>query len=148
MMELDGMHDEEIKLTLHNMLPHGHRDMGPMPILFFNIRLLDGTKIGKCDLRVGNSDITEILGHVGYEIDESYQGHHYAAKACRLLMAYAAKTGMKEITITCDDDNIPSRKTCEWLGMTLTDIFPVPDGIKAYDYKNGSGIKCRYRAEL
>jgi len=148
MMELDGMRDEIVKLTLHNMLPHGHRDMGPMPILFFHIRLLDGTIIGKCDLRVGNSDITVVMGHIGYEILEEYRGNHYAVRACRLLMEYAKKAGMQEITVTCDDNNYPSRRTCELLGMTLEDIFKVPEGIVAYDYKNGSGVKCRYRISL
>lgn len=148
MIELDGMQDEKIKLTLHNMLPHGHRDMGDMPILFFNIRLLDGTRIGKCDLRVGNSDITEILGHVGYEIEEEYRGNHYAVRACKLMLTYAKKAGMKRVFITCDDDNFPSRRTCELLGMELEGIFQVPPGIAAYDYKNGSGIKCRYVMDL
>ena len=55
MIQLDGMQDDVIKLTLSRMLAKGHPDMGEMPILFFNIRLLDGTRIGQCDLRVGDS---------------------------------------------------------------------------------------------
>lgn len=55
MIELDGMRDDEIKLTLLKLLPHGHPDMGEMPIMFFRIRLLDHTWIGNCDLRLGDS---------------------------------------------------------------------------------------------
>ena len=62
MIEMEGLQDDEIKLTLAKMLPKGHPDMGDMPILFFNIRLLDGTRIGQCDLRVGDSRHTEVLG--------------------------------------------------------------------------------------
>ena len=35
MIELDGMRDDVIKLTLQKLLPNGHKDMGEMPILFF-----------------------------------------------------------------------------------------------------------------
>ena len=66
MIEMEGLQDDEIKLTLAKMLPKGHPDMGDMPILFFNIRLLDGTRIGQCDLRVGDSRlIGEILNIEG-----------------------------------------------------------------------------------
>ena len=92
MIELEGMQDDTIKLTLAKLLPKGHKDMGEMPILFFNVRLLDGTRIGHCDLRVGDSRQTEVLGHLGYEIYERYRGHHYAVRVCRLLMDYF-KTG-------------------------------------------------------
>jgi len=36
MIQLDGMQDDVIKLTLSRMLAKGHPDMGEMPILFFN----------------------------------------------------------------------------------------------------------------
>ena len=76
MIEMEGLQDDESKLTLAKMLPKGHPDMGDMPILFFNIRLLDGTRIGQCDLRVGDSRHTEVLGHIGYGIYEAYRGHN------------------------------------------------------------------------
>ena len=146
MIELEGMRDDQIKLTLAKMLPKGHPNMGEMPILFFNIRLLDGTRIGQCDLRVGDSDKTEVLGHIGYGIYEQYQGHHYAVRACRLLMDYARRSHMDHVDITCDTDNYPSIRTCELLGAEKLGTIPVPpDNI---DYQNGSRLKYRYRIML
>lgn len=146
MIEMEGLQDDEIKLTLAKMLPKGHPDMGDMPILFFNIRLLDGTRIGQCDLRVGDSRHTEVLGHIGYGIYEAYRGHHYAAKACRLLMKYAKKAHMPHVDITCNTDNQASIRTCELLNAQLLGTVEVPsDNI---DYQNGSRIKYRYRIIL
>ncbi len=146
MIELDGMRDEELKLTLAKLLPKGHKDMGEMPILYFNIRLLDGTLIGHCDLRLGDSRQTEVLGHLGYEIFEQYRGHHYAVRACRLLMGYAKRAHMDQVDITCDVDNYPSIRTCELLGGQRLGIIAVPpDNI---DFANGSRLKYRYRVML
>ena len=143
MIELEGMHDDTIKLTLAKMLPKGHPDMGEMPILFFNIRLLNGTWIGQCDLRVGDSDKTAVLGHIGYGINEPYRGHHYAVRACRLMMDYAKRAHMEYVDITCDTDNYPSIRTCELLGAEMlgTIIVP-PDNV---EYGKGRGVKYRYR---
>lgn len=146
MIEIEGLQDNEIKLTLAKMLPNGHRDMGDMPILFFNIRLLNGTRVGQCDLRVGDSRHTEVLGHIGYGIYEEYRGHHYAAKACRLLMKYAQKAHMQHVDITCDVDNVASIRTCELLDAKLLGTVEVPpDNI---EYQNGSRIKYCYRIIL
>lgn len=146
MIQLDGMQDDVIKLTLSRMLAKGHPDMGEMPILFFNIRLLDGTRIGQCDLRVGDSVQTEVLGHIGYGIDAPYRGHHYAVRACRLLMGYAKRAHMEHVDITCDIDNYASIRTCELLDGQWMGVIPVPpDNI---EYANGSREKYRYRIIL
>lgn len=148
MIELDGMRDEVIKLTLLKLLPHGHPDMGEMPILFFRIRLLDDTWIGNCDLRLGDSDITEILGHVGYSIQEEYRGHHYAVHACQLMCDYARRANMNHLDITCDIDNYPSIRTCERLGAEKIATIDVPDGFKTYDDTPCCGKKYKYRIDL
>lgn len=146
MIELDGMHDDTIKLTLNNMLAHGHKDMGDMPILFFTIRLLDNTWIGQCDLRVGDSPQTEIMGHIGYGIDAPYQGHHYAVRACRLLLDYARRAHMRQLYITCDVDNLASIRTCELLGAEKVGMILVPKD--CLDYQRGSRKKYKYRVQL
>lgn len=148
MIELDGMRDDVIKLTLLKLLPHGHPDMGEMPILFFRIRLLDDTWIGSCDLRLGNSEITDILGHVGYSIDEHYRGHHYAERACRLLCGYAKRANMTQLDITCDIDNYASIRTCERLGAEMIAIIDVPENFKTYDDTPCCGKKYKYQIIL
>jgi tagatose 1,6-diphosphate aldolase len=39
-----------------------------LPAYYFDICLLDGTKIGKCDLRIGHNEKTYIGGNIGYSI--------------------------------------------------------------------------------
>ena len=146
MIEMQGMRDDTIKLTLMKMLPKGHPDMGTMPIMFFNIRLLDGTKIGTCDLRVGHSIKTIVLGNIGYEIYEEFRGNHYAVRASKILMDYAKKANMDYVDITCDTDNIPSMRTCELLEADLLGTVDVPPDNIAY--QTGSRIKYRYRKML
>ena len=148
MIELDGMRDDVIKLTLLKLLPHGHPDMGKMPILFFRIRLLDDTWIGSCDLRLGDSDITEVLGHMGYSIDEQYRGHHYAEHACRLMCDYARRANMTQLDITCDIDNYASIRTCERLGAEKIATIDVPPGFKTYDDTPSCGKKYKFRVML
>ena len=148
MFELDGMRDDTIKLTLTKLLPDGHPAMGKMPILFFKIRLLDGTWIGNCDLRVGDSEITEVLGHIGYGIHEAYRGHHYAVNACKLLLGYAKRAHMTQLYITCDIDNYPSIRTCELLGAERIETIEVPPDFKTYDDTACCGQKYKYRVIL
>lgn len=148
MIELDGMRDEVIKLTLQKLLPTGHKDMGDMPILFFRIRLLDGTWIGNCDLRLGDSVNTEILGHVGYSIHENYRGHRYAVHACKLMCDYAKRANMAQLDITCDIDNYASIRTCELLGAEKIALIDVPADFKTYDDTPCCGQKYKFRIKL
>lgn len=75
-----------------------------------------GEHIGRMELRLGHAPAIDFLGNVGYSIRPHYRGHHYAARACRLLAPIAREKGMDYLTITCDTDNEASRKTIESLG--------------------------------
>ncbi|HSI82469.1 MAG TPA: GNAT family N-acetyltransferase [Candidatus Methylacidiphilales bacterium] len=100
--------------------------------------------IGEVDLRLGyTTNLVRYGGHFGYGIRRERRGHHYAGKACKLLKQTAIAHGMDVVWITCNPDNWPSRKTCEWLGATLVEIVDLP---KDNDqYIEGERQKCRYR---
>lgn len=36
--------------------------------------------MGQCDLRIGYNERLYYGGHIGYQIDEKYRGHHYSKK--------------------------------------------------------------------
>lgn len=82
--------------------------------------------MGKCDLRIGHNEKLYFGGNIGYSVDEPFRGHHYAAKACRLLFALARKHDLGYVIITCREDNAPSYKTCESLGGALLEISDLP----------------------
>lgn len=103
-----------------------------LPAYKFQIYLIDGTPIGTTDLRIGHNAKTYIGGNIGYEINEAYRGHHYAAKACRLLFKLAKLHQLDYLYITCVPDNVPSYKTCEYLGGQLIEIADIPEDNEMY----------------
>ena len=117
-----------------------------LPAYYFDICLPDMTKIGSCDLRIGHNDKTYIGGNIGYGVDEAFRGHHYAAKACRLLFGLAAKHGMDHVFITCDPDNIASSRTCLAAGGRLVDIADIPEDNELY--ADGKRLAMVYRFDV
>jgi tagatose 1,6-diphosphate aldolase len=85
-------------------------------------------------------------GHIGYAVDLEHRGHHYAERACRLVLALAKAHGLDTIWITCNPDNVPSRRTCERLDATLVEIVRLPEDSDMY--QEGDREKCRYRVDL
>jgi tagatose 1,6-diphosphate aldolase len=85
-------------------------------------------------------------GNIGYGVYPPARGHHYAERACRLLLRLARAHGMKRLWITCNPDNIASKRTCERLGCTLGGIVTVPTGHPLY--LRGDREKCRYWLDL
>jgi tagatose 1,6-diphosphate aldolase len=102
---------------------------------------------GHLGLRIGDShDLEMYYGHIGYTVYPPARGRHYAERACRLLFPLARAHGMKTLWITCNPDNIASRRTCDRLGGEMTEIVDVPRSHPLY--KRGEIQKCRYRVAL
>ena len=103
---------------------------GHVPCYHFRVsRHGDPRKIGEVRLRVGRvEDCPSLLtsGQVGYGIDEPERGHGFAARACDLLRPVALAHGLNSLVITCDPENIASRRTCERLGAILVGTFDIP----------------------
>lgn len=116
--------DDDLELVLVKTTP-GDPDQGLVPQYEFELRLTDqSVKIGSIRFRV---DFTEKLkrfsGNIGYEVEENYRGHRYAARACRLLFPLAAAHGLSKLWITCSPDNAASRRTCELIGARYLDTI-------------------------
>lgn len=103
-----------------------------LPAYYFEICLLDGTRVGSCDLRIGHNEKTYIGGNIGYGVDGAYRGHRYAAKACRLAFKQARKHGMKNLFITCVPENAASARTCELAGGKLLEVADIPEDNEMY----------------
>lgn len=147
--------DGELELTLHRTYA-GNRALGLAPAYAFQMRRRTdtdskkshaATHIGDIDLRVSNDDyIVMYAGHIGYGVERAFRGHHYAARACRLLLPLAKAHGLHPLWITCNPDNLASRKTCELAGATLAEIVTLPRNTDLY--RRGEREKCRYRIDL
>ncbi len=104
-------------------------------------------RVGRIGLRLGNIPaIVLYAGHIGYGIVEAHRGHHYAAKACRIIKQVALDHGSRELWITTNPDNWPSRRTCEILGCKMVEIVDLPEDNDMY--REGERQKCRYRWDL
>jgi tagatose 1,6-diphosphate aldolase len=93
-----------------------------------------------------NEQIRQYSGHIGYGVFPPARGHHYAERATRLVMPLARKHGMDHLWITCNPDNLASRRTCERLGAKLINIVDIPRGNLLYE--KGERQKCRFRLDL
>ena len=103
--------------------------------------------LGNIRLSLGSTPHLErYAGHVGYGVLPKHRGHRYAARAVRLLLPLAYKTGLNPLWITCDPDDLASRRTLELAGAELIEIVDVPSD--CIIHRNGHLRKCRYRIML
>lgn len=121
---------------------------GYVPAYKFELRLRGQREtIGNNDLRVGDTERLRMYGgHLAYGVAPNFRGHHYAARGCRLLLPLARQHGINELWITCNPDNIASRRTCELAGAVFVEIVDLPEDIDMY--QEGERQKCRYRIDL
>lgn len=129
--DTEDLKDGEILLRL-SRVAEAQPEKRWLPAYYFDICLLDGEKIGYCDLRIGHNEKTYIGGNIGYGIDEPYRGHRYAAKACRLMFRQAKKHGMDHLYITCFPGNLASSRTCEIAGGTYIETALIPEDSEMY----------------
>lgn len=102
--------------------------------------------IGTINMRVGMNDNLYYVGNIGYGIDEPFRGNHYAARACNIIKDVAVAHDMNQVIITCNPDNLPSRRTCEKVGLTLLEIVDIPPHVNLYQI--GERQKCIYEWNL
>jgi predicted acetyltransferase len=102
---------------------------------------------GGIGLRIGDSEELRLYsGHIGYHVYPPFRGRHYAERSCRLLLPLARQHGLTHLWITCNPDNIASRRTCERLGARLVDTVPIPPSHPFH--ARGEREKCRFVLEL
>ncbi|MBT8495914.1 MAG: GNAT family N-acetyltransferase [Deltaproteobacteria bacterium] len=100
--------------------------------------------VGAIDLRAGTTDdIVRFGGHVGYSVDAEHRGARYAARSLMLLRILANAHGLDPLWITCNPDNIASRRTCELAGAVYVETVLLPETSDMY--RDGDREKCRYR---
>jgi len=105
------------------------------------------SRAGEIHLRIGNTKHMRLYGgHVSYGVRPEFRGRHYAGRALQLLLPLARRHGLLELWITCNPDNIASRRTCEFAGAEFIEIVDLPHDVDMY--QEGERQKCRYRLDL
>jgi predicted acetyltransferase len=145
-LELDVLTDGEINLRIHKKV-EANDAKGYVPAYHYHMTLPGSIEpIGEIDLRIGNTEGLYYGGHIGYQVYEAYRGHHYAYKACRLIKQVALGHGMQQLYITCNPDNIASKRTIERLGAKLKGIVDLPSHNDMY--QDGERQKCIFIWDL
>ena len=120
----------------------GDAALGLAPAYHFRILDAAGADAGHLNFRVGDTPHVLICaGHIGFEIKESFRGHHYALQACQAIAPFVRMV-YRAVIITCDPDNEASRRTIERLGARFVEEVPVPPDDPAYE--RGARRKRRY----
>jgi tagatose 1,6-diphosphate aldolase len=144
--DTESLSDEYIKLLL--LERNAGSDEGEPPTYRFAIVLVSsGEVVGGINLRVADTpEIALLRGNIGFTVWPQHRGHGYARRACRLVLDVARFCGMSVLWVTCDPDNVASRRTLESVGAQYVDTVPVPAGTRYYE--EGSRFKHRYRIDL
>ena len=139
--------DEDFELVLTRNYPGSPR-AGYVPAYRFRMAYVgQDEEVGRIELRIGNTHhIVTHAGHIRYRVNPEHRGHGHAARACRLLLPLARRHNLKTLWITCNPDNIASRRTCELAGAIFVEIVDLPESTDMY--QRGERRKCRYRLDL
>lgn len=97
----------------------------------------DGEVVGRVSLRHELTPwLLEVGGHIGYAVRPSARRRGHATAALGLMLEVAAERGIDPVLVTCDDDNVGSRRAIEANGGVLEDVrnrkmrFWVPAGLR------------------
>jgi RimJ/RimL family protein N-acetyltransferase len=138
--------DGDLHLVRSECQPAATNPWG-VPAYQFRMQSAAGEYIGRIRLRVGwNDDIVRYAGQVGYAVEPAFRGRRYAERACRMIIPVAQRHGMLHLWITCQPDNVASRRTLERLGAECVGVVDVPA-----DYPLDAGAvrqKMCFRLEL
>ena len=139
------LRDSELEVVLARRNP-ADASKGLVPSYDFDLRV-GGRTVGQINFRAGNTHSLEMYGgHFAYAVHRQSRGNRYASRGVRLLLPLARLHGLRTVWITCNPDNVASRRTCELAGATLVEVVPLPPDNDMY--QAGEREKCRYRIDL
>jgi tagatose 1,6-diphosphate aldolase len=136
------LRDGELKLELEDFAMH---PVHHVPTYHLRMVHAESAEVmGHIRLRIGSTPHVErYAGHIGYAVEPGFRGQHYAARSVRLLAPLAAAHGIDPLWITCDPENMASRRTLEIAGAELVEVVDVPED--CIIRQSGHPRKFRYR---
>jgi len=103
-------------------LPDGHV---PSTLLF---GFVDGEIVGRLMLRHSlNEFLSRFGGNIGYVVVPTHRRRGYATEMLRSGLQRARAMGLDKVLVTCDTDNVASRRTIEKCGGVYEGSTPASD---------------------
>lgn len=94
----------------------------------FLVGVVDGEVVGRVSVRHRlNHFLSRIGGHVGYGVRPGHRRKGYATGMLRQTLPLCARLGLSQVLITCDVDNVGSRKVIEKCGGVLESVTNDPE---------------------
>lgn len=92
---------------------------GPATHLWY----VDGTTfLGRLSIRhVLTPWLRDYGGHIGYDVRPSARRHGHATAMLRQALPWCAELGLADVLVTCDTDNVASRRVIENAGGVFDD---------------------------
>ena len=134
----------ELTLALKEISPP-KPEMGWSPAYHFDMRRPGfNAPVGRIVLRIGwTQNLVLYGGHIGYGVEPSHRGKHFASQAVNLVLPLAWQHGLPEVWITCNPDNIASIRTIERSGGQYVETVLLPPETDMA--RRGEVSKNRYR---
>jgi len=90
---------------------------------------VDGEIVGRVSVRFQlNRFLSDFGGHIGYAVLPEFRRRGYATEILRQALIIARSEGLTSILITCDEDNVASRRVIELNGGVFESLGPSYDG--------------------
>jgi predicted acetyltransferase len=99
--------------------------------------LIDNNEfIGRLSLRHElNENLLMVGGHIGYEIRPSKRRRGYGTEILRLGLEKAKELGLRRVLVTCDEDNVGSKKIIEHNGGQFENAIQIEgDNVRKLRY--------------
>ena len=89
--------------------------------------VVGGRVVGRASVRHRLNEALLLWGgHIGYAIRPSERRKGYGTAALRLALIEARRIGLREVLVTCDNDNVGSRRIIERNGGVLENEVTIP----------------------
>lgn len=96
---------------------------------------VDGEIVGRASIRFELNDFfLKEGGHVGYGVAPDHRRKGYATEILRQAIVVARAEGVGRVLVTCDEDNVGSRRVIETIGGVLESIVTTDDGRRLRRY--------------